>query len=204
MNADTEESNDDIQMSQIVDRLNIDSRKEAAVTLATAAIGVVLYVILTAVPWPYTMVSLFKLGVLPSLAIISTVGAIRGPIAGFLTGYVGEVLTGLLLHGTILLGTATAAAFGVCGLIVGILSYDFGRGKSLGKLSFMSAFGFVLTTLLVTVLSLFVEVTAPMAAIGFLLLPYLTVGLPTMILFTPVYARIWHLFMRRFLPSHLK
>jgi len=204
MNADTEKSSDDIQMSQIIDRLNIDSGKEAAVTLATAAIGVVLYVILTAVSWPYTMVSLFKFGILPPLAIISTVGAIRGPIAGFLTGYVGEILTGLLLHGTILLGTATAAAFGVCGLIVGILSYDFGRGKSLGKLSFMSAFGFVLTTLLVTVLSLFVEVTAPMAAIGFLLLPYLTVGLPTMILFTPVYARIWHLFMRRFLPSHLK
>ncbi|MBD3158980.1 MAG: hypothetical protein GF309_09350 [Candidatus Lokiarchaeota archaeon] len=204
MSADSEESNDDIQMSQIVDRLNVSSGKEAAVTLAAAAIAVVLYVILTAIPWPYTMVSLFKLGILPSLAVISTIGAIRGPVAGFLTGYLGEILAGLLLHGTILLGTATAAAFGVCGLVVGILSYDFSRGRSLGKLSFMSAFGFVLTTLLVTALSLFVEVTAPMAAIGFLLLPYLTVGLPTMILFTPVYARVWHIFMRRFLPSHLK
>ncbi|MFO7835176.1 MAG: hypothetical protein R6V83_00855 [Candidatus Thorarchaeota archaeon] len=204
MNADSETSSDDIQISQIIHRLNIDSAKEAAVTLTIAAVGMVLYATLTAIPWPYTMISLFKLGILPSLAVISTIGAIRGPIAGFLTGYLGEILAGLLLNGTILLGTAPAAAFGVCGLVVGILSYDFSRGRSLGKLSFMSAFGFVLTTLLVTVLSLFVEVTAPMAAIGFLLLPYMTVGLPTMILLSPVYARIWHLSMSRFFPRHLK
>jgi hypothetical protein len=82
-------------------------------------------------------------------------------------------------------------AYGVLGFIVGLAFYDFSNGRSLGKLSILATTGLVFTGLLLVVIGMFVEGTAVLAGIGFILLPLLTTGMPSVILITPVLARIW-------------
>jgi hypothetical protein len=61
--------------------------------------------------------------------------------------------------------------------------------------------GFVFTTLLVVVIGLIVEGYATMAAIGFVMLPMLTLGLPSAFLLTPVLAAVWHASISKIMPS---
>ena len=138
------------------------------------------------------MISILKFGFIPALAIIGLVGAIRGPIAGLLTGYFGVIFSDLVLQGVVVTLTLPALAYGIMGLIVGLASYDLANGRSLVKLSLLSTVGFVFTALLVVVIGLFVEGYAALVGIAFVLLPNLTSGIPTVLLLTPVFARIWH------------
>ncbi|MHA2286822.1 MAG: hypothetical protein ACXABZ_13230, partial [Candidatus Thorarchaeota archaeon] len=157
--------------------------------------------VISMIPMPYTAISLIKLGFLPALAIICVVGAIRGPLAGFLTGYLGVVIYGLVSYNVIVTYTLPAVAYGIMGLIVGLATYDFTNGRSLGKLSLLSLIGFVFTTLLVVVIGLTIEGYATLAAIGLQLLPLLTSGIPTVILLTPIFARLWYLARSRLFPE---
>ncbi len=166
----------------------------ALVTLIFGLVGAGLFALIHSIDMPFIMISLFKFGLLPSLAIIALVGAIRGPIAGFLSGYLGMVTFDLLVYNTVVTQTLPALAYGILGLIVGFASYDFSRGRSLAKLSLLSLIGLVFTGLLLVVFGLFIEQTAVLAGIGFVLLPLLTSGLPTVIFLTPILARIWSFF----------
>jgi len=161
------------------------------ITIVFGLVGAAIFTIIYAIPMPYTMVSLFKFGLSPALAIIALIGGIRGPLAGFLTGYLGVLAHDLLFFNTVVTYTLPALSYGVLGLIVGIASYDFSNGRSLGKLSILSAIGLVFTALLLVVFGLLVEQTAVLAGIGFVMLPLLTTGLPSVILLTPILARFW-------------
>jgi len=77
-------------------------------------------------------------------------------------------------------------------LMVGLASYDLANGRSLVKLSILSAVGFLFTALLVTVIGIFVEGYSALVGIAFVLLPNLSSGIPTVLLLTPVFARIWN------------
>ncbi|MGD9381540.1 MAG: hypothetical protein PVI03_03770 [Candidatus Thorarchaeota archaeon] len=153
--------------------------------------GAFVFMVLDVVEWPYMSIGLFKLGFAPALALVASVGAIRGPLTGFFTGYLGKLLSDIVLSGSIVALTLYGFAIGVLGLIVGIATYDLKKGRSLIKLSIMSAIGLVFTALLTVVFGLFVEGVASIVSIGFQLLPMLTVGLPTVVLLTPLFARIW-------------
>ena len=196
---------EEISKKSILDKFQINGAMMLIWTIIYSLIGAGLVVLLMspAVPKPYLMVDLFKFGLLPIVAVIAVTGAIRGPIAGFLTGYLGVVIADLLFFGAVVTMTLPAMAYGVLGFIVGLASYDFINGRSLGKLSVLSMVGWVFTILLVVVIGLMVEVYATMAAIGFVMLPLMTLGLPTAILLTPVLARLWHLFMSKIMPSAL-
>ncbi|NHJ12238.1 MAG: hypothetical protein EAX95_01105 [Candidatus Thorarchaeota archaeon] len=187
----------------VLERLQIQEPKVLLGTLLTALLGTAIYVVLKWVSWPYIMVDLFTLGLLPALSVIALVGAIRGPIAGLLTGYLGELLAGILLSGTIVTMTLSAFAYGFMGFVVGLASYELDNGRSLVKLSIMSTVGMTFTLLLVTVIGLAIEGAATMAVIGFVMLPLLTQGLLTVAFLTPVLARIWHAFMTKVFPAAL-
>lgn len=166
-------------------------------TILVSIFGALVFMVLDVVEWPYMSIGLFKLGFAPALALVASVGAIRGPLAGFLTGYIGKLLSDIILSGSIVALTLYGFAIGVLGLIVGIASYDLTKGRSLIKLSIMSAIGLVFTALLTVVFGLFVEGVASIVSIGFQLLPILTVGLPTVVLLTPLFARIWQFITSR-------
>jgi hypothetical protein len=185
------------------ERLHIQTSKEILVTILTVLLGVAIYLLLMWIQWPFIMVDLFMFGLLPPIAIIAVVGAIRGPIAGFLVGYLGELVYGFLTYGVIVTSTLPALAYGVLGLIVGMARYDLSNGRSLAKLAILSTIGFVFTALLATVFGLMVEGAATLAVIGFVMLPLITVGLPSVMLLTPVFARGWHAFMSVALPNAL-
>jgi uncharacterized membrane protein len=132
------------------------------------------------------------LGLLPALVIIALVGAIRGPIAGFLVGYLGEIIYGLVAYNVIVTLTIPAMAYGVMGFVVGLKTYDFTDGRSLLKLSILSMVGYVFTILLVVVNGIAIEVYSLDAGLLYIMLPMITMGIPTLLFVTPVAARIWH------------
>jgi energy-coupling factor transport system substrate-specific component len=175
----------------IREKLYLHDTYAAMWTILTALIGAGIYLITKVIPMPYLAIGLFPLGLAPALALVAVVGAIRGPIAGFLTGYIGEFIVNIFLTGGIVAFSLYGVAFGTLGLVSGLPSYDFTSGRSLAKLSILSVIGLIFTALITAITGLFVEHVATLVAIGFQLLPLLTIGLPTVILLTPLFARLW-------------
>ncbi|MBD3405812.1 MAG: hypothetical protein GF411_06745 [Candidatus Lokiarchaeota archaeon] len=193
--------NEETSDSPFIERFHIESIEMLSLTILFGLIGSILVFLLTLIPFPYQTISLFKLGFVFSLALIAVIGSIRGPIAGFLSGYLGLILNDFFIAGTIVGLTLPAASYGVLGFIVGLGVYDFEKGKSLAKLSIMSAIGLVFTLLLILLLALSLQSYSLLAAIGFVILPIVTTGFPSVILLPPILARLWLLFMNRFLPD---
>ncbi len=187
---------DKISMGSILEIFQMQSTNMILWTIISSIIGTVLYVGVALIPMPYIADDLMLFGLLPAVVIIALVGAIRGPIAGFLVGYLGEVLYGLLVYNVIVTMTLPAMAFGILGFVVGLTTYDFTNGKSLLQLSIISVVGFIITVLLVLVIGLTIEVYSFDAALLYLTLPMLTMGIPTLLFLTPVVARIWPIFVR--------
>ncbi|MHA1961755.1 MAG: hypothetical protein ACW99U_16150 [Candidatus Thorarchaeota archaeon] len=192
MSEDEETISEEAVKQSKLEKLQIENREAFLKTLLVVFIGTMLFVVLKSIPMPYLAVGLFKFGLVPALPIISAIAAIRGPLAGLLTGYVGSILANLLLSGGIVAFTLYSLAYGVMGFIVGLARYDFSSGRSLAKLSVLSMTGIVFTVLLIAVVGLFVEGVATLVVIGFQLLPLLTMGLPNVFLLTPLFAWLWY------------
>ena len=173
--------------------LYLQNAREIVLTLSCIAFGISLFLGLSIIQMPFIMISFFALGLVPAYAIIAVSGAIRGPIAGFLVGFLGKLFTDLFLYNVIPIMGLPALAFGVLGLIAGLATYDFESGRSLAKMSILSMVGLVFTLMLVVVIGLLVGDVAILVLIGFQLLPELTLGLPSVFLLTPIFARIWHI-----------
>ncbi len=184
-------------------RLYIQSGPLLAWTIAYSLLGAALYVLVSLIPMPYTLISLFKFGIVPATAIIGVAGVIRGPVAGFLTGYLGTIIYDLISAGGIVTMTLPAAAWGILGLIVGLFSYDFTRGRSLAKLAVVSVVANLATMLILLLVGLRIEVFPTLAIIVFFMIPMLTAGIPSIFLLSPIYARIWQAFMMKVRPSQL-
>lgn len=176
----------------VVGRMHVQTAKDLLLTLLHSILWALLFVLLSLVPMPYTMVSLVKLGLAPALAVIALAGAVRGPLAGFLSGYIGTVVYDLLQSGSVLYWTLPAVACGVIGFVVGLFAYDFNRGRSLAKISVVALVGFVFSVLLTAIIDLTVAKLAVLLVVGLLLLPSLGTGIPSVILITPILARSWH------------
>ncbi|MCJ7817597.1 MAG: hypothetical protein MUP60_01995, partial [Candidatus Thorarchaeota archaeon] len=175
------------------DKLHLQNTNAIIWTLLAVLFGAVLYMSAEVIQMPFLAVGFFPLGFAPALALVATVGAIRGPLAGFLVGYFGEQLASIYLSGGIMAFSLYGVAFGVLGFIAGLPSYDFTSGRSLAKLSILSAIGLIFAALIVTIIGLYVEHVAVLVAIGLQLLPLLTIGIPTVILLTPLFVRFWNI-----------
>lgn len=191
------------EKSSILEKFKIQSKEMFIWTLFYSLLGIGVFVLLSLIPEPFIMISLFKFGFIPALAIIAVVGAIRGPLAGFLTGYLGTIVYDFLIYRAIVTMTLPAFAYGVLGFVVGLASYDLSNGRSLIKLSIISAIGFIFTVLLIVILGLYVESYATLVVLGFVMLPLMTMGLPTLILLAPLLGRSWYLVQSKITPSTL-
>ena len=191
---------EEVSKKSILEKFQMNSSDAIVWTLLYTLIGIVLFILVSQIPMGYLMVDLFPFGLLPALAIIPAMGAIRGPVAGFLTGYLGTVLFDLLIYGAVVTMTLPALGYGLLGLIAGLATYDLSNGKSLIKLTILSVVGFVFTLLIIVAVGLTVESYATLVVLGFVMLPLVTSGLPTIILLTPVYARIYHLLIHSVIP----
>ena len=184
----------------VIEQLYLQNTREIVLTIICITFGISIFLILASIQMPFIMISFFALGLAPAYAIIALSGAIRGPIAGFLVGFLGKLFSDLYLYNVIPIMGLPALAFGVLGLIVGFTTYDFENGRSLAKLSILSMVGLAFTLLLVTVIGLIVGDVAILVLIGFQLLPEITLGLPSVFLLTPILARIW-LILKEIIPS---
>lgn len=191
---------DEVSKKSILEKFQMNTSDAIVWTLIYTLVGIVLFILVSQIPTPYIMVGLFPFGLLPALAIIPAMGAIRGPIAGFLTGYLGTVLFDFLIYGAVVTMTLPALGYGLLGFIVGLATYDLSNGRSLIKLTILSFVGFVFTLLIIVAAGLVVESYATLVALGFVMLPLLTSGLPTVLLLTPVYGRVYHLVMHSVIP----
>jgi hypothetical protein len=184
---------DKISVDSILEKFQMQSTNMILWTIIYAIIGTVLYIGVALIPMPYLAEDLMLFGLLPALVIIALVGAIRGPIAGFLVGYLGEVFYGLLAYNVIVTMTLPAIAYGLLGFFVGLgTTYDFTNGKSLLKLSILSVVGYLLTMMFGFVIGITIEVYSFDAWLLYIMLPMVTMGIPTLLFLTPVVARIWH------------
>ncbi len=177
----------------ILDRLYLQNVRETLLTITCIVLGISLFLGFSLIPMPYIMISFFALGLAPAYAIIAVTGAIRGPVAGFLVGALGKLFIDLLLYGVIPIMGLPYLAYGVLGLIVGLTNYDITKGRSLAKMSILSMVGLAFTLMLVVVIGLVIGDVAVLVEIGFYLLPQLTLGLPSVFLLTPLFARAWYI-----------
>ncbi|MHA1970655.1 MAG: ECF transporter S component [Candidatus Thorarchaeota archaeon] len=177
----------------ILDRLYLQNSREILLTIICIALGICFFLGFSLIQMPYIMISFFALGLAPAYAIIAVTGAIRGPVAGFLVGALGKLFTDLFLYGVIPLMGLPCLAYGVLGLIVGLTTYDITVGQSLAKMSILSMVGLAFTLMLVVVIGLLLGDVAILVGIAFVLLPQLTLGLPSVFLLTPIFARIWYI-----------
>ncbi len=191
---------EEVSKKSILEKFQMNSSDAIVWTLLYTLIGIVLFILVSQIPMGYLMVDLFPFGLLPALAIIPAMGAIRGPVAGFLTGYLGTVLFDFLIYGAVVTMTLPALGYGLLGFIAGLATYDLSNGRSLIKLTILSVVGFVFTLLIIVAVGLTVESYATLVVLGFVMLPLVTSGLPTIILLTPVYARIYHLLIHSVIP----
>ena len=191
---------EEVSKKSILEKFQMNSSDAIVWTLLYTLIGIVLFILVSQIAMGYLMVDLFPFGLLPALAIIPAMGAIRGPVAGFLTGYLGTVLFDLLIYGAVVTMTLPALGYGLLGFIAGLATYDLSNGRSLIKLTILSVVGFVFTLLIIVVVGLTVESYATLVVLGFVMLPLMTSGLPTVLLLTPVYARIYHFLMYSLIP----
>ncbi|MFW9919591.1 MAG: ECF transporter S component [Candidatus Thorarchaeota archaeon] len=197
MTEEHETKIEEIPKTSILNRLHLENRPKALGTLFFGILGAIIYVVASLIPMPYMMISILKFGLLLGVVIVALTGAIRGPVAGFLAGYLGEIFYGLFVYNVVVAMTFHAAAYGILGLITGLVTYDFTNGKSLAKLSVLSIVGFLFTVLLSVVVGIVIEGYSVMAAIAFSMLPLITLGLPTLLFLTPVMARLWYGFMQK-------
>jgi len=197
MTEEIDQPTEEVTKPALRETLHMGNANISMWTLLFALLGAILYAGVSLIPIPFTMVSILKFGLLPALTIIALTGAIRGPISGFIAGYLGEIIYGLLTYNIIVTMTLPAMAYGIMGLIVGLISYDFTNGRSLIKLSILSIVGFLFTILLSVVIAISVEGYSVLAAILYNMLPLLTMGLPTLFFLTPVLARAWYEFMNK-------
>ncbi|TFG29426.1 hypothetical protein EU528_09745 [Candidatus Thorarchaeota archaeon] len=177
----------------VLERLYLQNTREILLTIICIAFGISFFLGLSIIEMPHIMISFFALGLAPAYAIIAVSGAIRGPLVGFLVGFLGKLCTDLFLYSVIPIMGLPALAYGVLGLIVGLSTYNIENGRSLAKMAILSIIGLVFTLMFVVVIGLLIGDVAILVLIGFQLLPELTLGLPSVFLLTPIFARIWYI-----------
>lgn len=183
---------------KIMMKFQTENPKKIFYTILCSLIGVLIYLMVVIIPKPYIMVDILKFSLAPSLSIICVVGAIRGPIAGLLTGYFSTLLHDILIYSTILNMTLPYLAYGLMGFIIGLAKYEFNNGRSLIKLSVLSVCSYLLGVIFLVIIGFTMEKITLLVLLGFVLLPLLTVGIPSVLLLTPLFAFFYDFFNREF------
>ena len=185
----------------LLEKLQIQSSKALLITLLYSGIAIVIFLLMSLVPQPFIMFGLFKFGLILPLALIPTIAAIRGPLAGFIVGYLGTFLFDFLVFRVILLVTIPYLPYGLLGFLIGLANYQINNGKSLAKLAIISTLVFLLSVLLLTIIGLTMQGISILVFLGFVLLPLLGMGIPSIFLLTPLYSRLWHIIAYNTYPS---
>lgn len=188
-------------LQSIKKRFQIENLEMALKTVLFSLIGVLIYLVIAVIPMPYKMVSVFKFGLAPAFAVIAVAGAIRGPMAGFIVGYLGTLIHDFVIYSTIVSFTLPCLAYGLMGFIVGMAKYKIPEERTLVKMSGMSVLGAFLAVLLVGIIAITVEGIELLVGIGFIMLPLFTVVIPSVLLITPLLAWLWHFSIYNVLPK---
>ncbi|MHA1472288.1 MAG: hypothetical protein ACTSQW_04230 [Promethearchaeota archaeon] len=177
----------------LLEKFQIQSSKTLLITILYSTIAIVIYLLTSLIPQPFIVIGLFKFGLILPVALIPTIAAIRGPLAGFLTGYFGTLLFDLVFFRVILFMTVPYLPYGLLGLLIGLASYKIDDGKSLAKLAIISTLTFLLSVLLLTVIGLTLQGISVLVLLGFVVIPLIGMGIPSVLLLTPLYSRLWHI-----------
>ncbi|MHA1972756.1 MAG: ECF transporter S component [Candidatus Hodarchaeales archaeon] len=124
------------------------------------------------------------------LVIVMVVAAICGPLAGFLVGFIGSLLSDVVLYQQIIAMAIVNLAFGFLGLIIGIPRYTkdegFLNGKNVGKLILFGFLGFLAMFVVYLIALIGVANQSFEGTLLFNVLPYFTIWLITLLVIGPV------------------
>ncbi|GAG02805.1 unnamed protein product [marine sediment metagenome] len=59
-------------------------------------------------------------------------------------------------------------------------------------MAILSTLAFFLSVIFLTVIALTIQQTSLLVVLGYVTLPHLTKGIPSVFLLTPLYSRLWH------------
>jgi len=189
-----------VSKENLLQKFHIQSLKDVLITVLYSVIAIICYILLSLLPQPYTMVGLLKFGIIPALALIPMLGAIRGPLAGFVTGYFGPFFVDLILNQTVIAFTIPYFIYGIFGFLVGLAQYQLNDGKSLAKLAILSTLAFLLSVILLAVIALTIQQISLLVVLGYIILPQLAMGIPSVFLLTLLYCRLWHFILNNAYP----
>jgi uncharacterized membrane protein len=144
---------------------------------------------------PGITAGLLTFEIVPYFIVLVVFAAFGGPLAGFLTGFCGTLLFDAIVGGTIVWAGTAALGFGLFGFIAGwpMVRKDPTNGRNLVKLAVASLLGWLLNAAILLLGALVVGQMSILLALLWILLPYLTTGLTTVIVFPPIVVRLCQL-----------
>lgn len=180
---------------QLKERVGLVSRTAVSWTVIWALLGIGMFFVSRFLRLPGITAGLFTFEIVPYFIVLVVFAAFGGPLAGFLTGFCGTLLFDALVGGTIVWAGTAALGFGLFGLIAGwpMVRKDPANGRNLVKLAVASLLGWLLNAAMLLFGALVVGQMSILLALLWMLLPYLTTGLTTIIVFPPIVVRLCQL-----------
>jgi len=180
---------------QLKERFGLVSRTTTSCTVICALLGIGTFFVSRFLRVPGITAGLFTFEIVPSFIVLVVFAAFGGPLAGFLTGFCGTLLFDALVGGTLVWAGTAALGFGVFGFIAGwpMVRKDPANGRNLVKLAVTSLLGWLLNAPILLFGALVVGQMSISLALLWMLLPYLTTGLTTIIVFPPIVVRLCQL-----------
>ncbi|MHA1226587.1 MAG: ECF transporter S component [Candidatus Hodarchaeales archaeon] len=186
-------------MKRISVFLRLDSKNNVYFTIVGSIVGIFLYLVMGFINFPEVTYMGLDLGlaVVPikggidlPLVIIVVVAALCGPLAGFVVGFTGSLVSDIIFYQQIIALTIVNIAFGLLGLIIGIPKYKSGEGfsdgKTVGKLILFGFLGFLAMFVVYLIALIGVANQSFEGTLLFNVLPYFTIWLITLLLIGPV------------------
>jgi len=180
---------------QLKERFGLISRRTVTSVIVCTLLGIGTYFLSRFLHLPGITVDLFTFEIVPSFIVLIVFAAFGGPLAGFLTGLCGTLLFDGLVGGTVVWAGTAALGFGLLGLFAGwpMVRKDPANGHNLIKLAVASVLGWLLNGVILILGALVVGQMSILLALLWLVLPYLTTGLTTIIIFPPLIVRLCQL-----------
>jgi uncharacterized membrane protein len=180
---------------QLKERFGLVSRKTVSWTVICTLLGIGMFFLSRFLRVPGITVDLFTFEIVPYFIVLVVFAAFGGPLTGFLTGFCGTLLFDALVGGTIVWAGTAALGFGLFGFIAGwpMVRKDPANGRNFVKLAVASLLGWLLNAAILLLGALVVGQMSILLALLWILLPYLTTGLTTIIVFPPIVVRLCQL-----------
>ena len=191
----------DLNKNKIWRFLKLNNASSAKNILIGTCFGIIFYVLLDFLTLPYYLINgLIRIQVDLALIVVPVVAVFCGPIAGFLAGFIGSLLSDALYnHQIVAFGLVNLSA-GLVGFFVGIPTYDvkqglFGHWKTLAKFLLFTVIGVIVASIFLLLVLVTVANQSIVMTLLYNFLPFLTVSAISLLFIAPIAVEVAELIL---------